>query len=76
MGCKHREPSLKLRAVAGRALRRFAVAHQRLELVVTFLARVFEQRHESILTRVGAIPPTKAVAVTVNADVTTVISDW
>ena len=46
---KHRQAPLKLVAVARRALGRLAAAHEGLEFVSALFARVFEQRHESIV---------------------------
>jgi hypothetical protein len=42
---EHRQTALQLYPVAGRAFRCLACAHQHLELVVTLLAGVLEQRH-------------------------------
>ena len=46
---KHRETALQLMAVTRRTLGRLAAAHERFKLVVALFARVFEQRHESIV---------------------------
>jgi hypothetical protein len=51
VGGKHGEAPLQLFAVARRALRCVASAHERFEFVVAFLTGVFEQRHVSIIAR-------------------------
>lgn len=46
---KHRQAPLKLLAVTRRAVGHLAATHERLEFMSALFARVFEQRHESIV---------------------------